>query len=83
MILPVAGINCRGTVRLTRPPAAAYRCPTLSPLAPATESSARVYWTAFIGLFFDYYDLFLFIYLEKVLAGHFGLSDSASSASIT
>ncbi|MEO6875439.1 MAG: MFS transporter [Opitutaceae bacterium] len=45
-----------------------------------TLSPVRVYWTAFIGLFFDYYDLFLFIYLEKVLAGHFGLSDSASSA---
>lgn len=43
-------------------------------------SPARVYWTAFIGLFFDYYDLFLFIYLEKVLAAHFGLGDAASSA---
>ena len=43
-------------------------------------SAARVYWTAFIGLFFDYYDLFLFIYLEKVLAGSFGLSGSQSSA---
>jgi MFS family permease len=49
-------------------------------VAPATESAARVYWTAFIGLFFDYYDLFLFIYLEKVLAGHFGLSGAQSSA---
>jgi MFS family permease len=47
---------------------------------PATLSPARVYWTAFIGLFFDYYDLFLFIYLEKVLAGHFGLAAGASNA---
>ena len=43
-------------------------------------SAARVYWTAFIGLFFDYYDLFLFIYLEKVLAAQFGLSGQESSA---
>jgi len=43
-------------------------------------SPARVYWTAFIGLFFDYYDLFLFIYLEKVLAAHFALSGTASNA---
>lgn len=43
-------------------------------------SPVRVYWTAFIGLFFDYYDLFLFIYLEKVLAAHFALSGTASSA---
>lgn len=48
-------------------------------MAPATESSARAYWTAFIGLFFDYYDLFLFIYLEKVLAAAFGLSGTESS----
>ena len=40
----------------------------------------RVYWTAFIGLFFDYYDLYLFVYLEKVLAGHFGLSVGESNA---
>ena len=43
-------------------------------------SATRVYWTAFIGLFFDYYDLFLFIYLEKVLAAHFALSGAASDA---
>ena len=42
-------------------------------------SPARVYWTAFPGLFFDYYDLYLFIYLEKVLAGEFGLSAAASN----
>jgi len=40
---------------------------------------ARVYWTAFIGLFFDYYDLYLFVYLEKTLAGHFQLSGGESS----
>lgn len=40
----------------------------------------RVYWTAFIGLFFDYYDLYLFVYLEKVLAAHFGLSVGQSNA---
>ncbi len=43
-------------------------------------SPARVYWTAFIGLFFDYYDLYLFVYLEKVLAADFGLSVGASNA---
>ena len=48
----------------------------VSPKLPA----ARIYWTAFIGLFFDYYDLFLFIYLEKVLAAQFGLSAVGSSA---
>lgn len=49
-------------------------------MAGPTLSPSRVYWTAFIGLFFDYYDLFLFIYLEKVLAAHFGLSGTESSA---
>ena len=50
--------------------------------APAhgAESTTRVYWTAFIGLFFDYYDLFLFIYLEKTLAAEFALSSTASNA---
>ncbi|HWL16135.1 MAG TPA: MFS transporter [Opitutus sp.] len=43
-------------------------------------SPSRVYWTAFIGLFFDYYDLYLFVYLEKVLAAHFGLSVAESNA---
>lgn len=43
-------------------------------------SPARVYWTAFIGLFFDYYDLYLFVYLEKVLAAHFGLAVGESNA---
>jgi MFS family permease len=42
------------------------------------ESTARVYWTAFIGLFFDYYDLYLFVYLEKVLAARFALDAQAS-----
>ena len=40
---------------------------------------ARVYWTAFIGLFFDYYDLYLFIYLEKTLAAFFSLTPVQSS----
>jgi MFS family permease len=40
----------------------------------------RVYWTALIGLFFDYYDLYLFIYLEKILAAQFALSTSQSNA---
>ncbi len=43
-------------------------------------SARRVYWTAFVGLFFDYYDLYLFVYLEKVLAAHFGLSVAESDA---
>ena len=38
------------------------------------ESSAKVYWTAFIGLFFDYYDLYLFVYLDRVLGEAFGMS---------
>lgn len=45
---------------------------------PASESPARVYWTAFIGLFFDYYDLYLFIYLQKVLATAFALTEPQS-----
>lgn len=40
---------------------------------------APVYWTAFIGLFFDYYDLFLFIYLEGVLAAHFLMTQAQSN----
>jgi MFS family permease len=39
-----------------------------------SESPARVYWTAFVGLFFDYYDLYLFVYLGKVLATDFALT---------
>lgn len=45
---------------------------------PSPESPARVYWTAFVGLFFDYYDLYLFIYLQKVLEGYFALTESQS-----
>ena len=41
-------------------------------------SALPVYWTAFIGLFFDYYDLYLFIYLQKVLATHFALTEPQS-----
>ncbi|MBL4575458.1 MAG: MFS transporter [Opitutaceae bacterium] len=40
-----------------------------------TRSSLKVYWTAFIGLFFDYYDLFLFVYLDHVLVSFFDLSE--------
>jgi AAHS family cis,cis-muconate transporter-like MFS transporter len=47
--------------------------------APATESTARIYWTAFVGLFFDYYDLYLFVYLEKFLAKEFALGATESS----
>jgi fucose permease len=47
---------------------------------PGSQSSpARIYWTAFIGLLFDYYDLYLFVYLEKVLADHFTLTPGASN----
>ncbi|MDD3180666.1 MAG: MFS transporter [Opitutaceae bacterium] len=42
-------------------------------------SRAKIYWTAFIGLFFDYYDLYLFVYLEKGLAAHFALTDAQSN----
>ncbi len=46
---------------------------------PNSESLRRVYWTAFIGLFFDYYDLYLFVYLEKTLAAHFALTTAQSN----
>jgi len=46
----------------------------------APTSSARVYWTAFIGLLFDYYDLYLFIYLERTLADAFRLTVARSDA---
>jgi predicted MFS family arabinose efflux permease len=49
-------------------------------VVPSPESSRRVYWTAFIGLFFDYYDLYLFVYLEKTLAAQFALSPAQSNA---
>jgi putative MFS transporter len=42
-------------------------------------SSSRIYWTAFIGLLFDYYDLYLFIYLDRVLAAEFSLTPAASN----
>lgn len=48
--------------------------------ATSAPSAARVYWTAFIGLLFDYYDLYLFVYLEKTLAAHFALTQEASDA---
>jgi predicted MFS family arabinose efflux permease len=51
--------------------------PASAPSSP--ESAARIYWTAFIGLFFDYYDLYLFIYLEKILAAEFALTVAQSS----
>lgn len=43
-------------------------------MVPAPESPARVYWTAFIGLLFDYYDLYLFVYLANTLTGAFALT---------
>lgn len=52
----------------------------VSVVVEKSESTVRVYWTAFIGLFFDYYDLFLFIYLEKTLVAEFSLSTAASNA---
>ena len=53
----------------------------VSPMAAShcQPSPARIYWTAFIGLLFDYYDLYLFIYLERVLAGEFSLTPAASN----
>lgn len=50
----------------------------MSSVAKPLESAARVYWTAFTGLFFDYYDLYLFVYLEKVLAREFALTAGQS-----
>jgi len=43
-------------------------------------SPVRVYWTAFVGLFFDYYDLYLFIYLERTFTAQFALSTAQSNA---
>lgn len=45
----------------------------------AAPSPATIYWTAFVGLFFDYYDLYLFVYLERALAAEFALSAAQSS----
>ena len=50
----------------------------MSSESPPNESPWRVYGTAFIGLFFDYYDLYLFVYLEKVLAKEFALTAGQS-----
>ena len=47
--------------------------------SPGPPSHARIYWTAFIGLLFDYYDLYLFVYLEHVLAAQFSLAPGASN----
>jgi hypothetical protein len=44
------------------------------------SSTVRIYWTAFIGLLFDYYDLYLFVYLERTLAAQFALTPAASNA---
>lgn len=44
------------------------------------ESPTRVYWTAFVGLLFDYYDLYLFVYLERTLAAQFALGRADSDA---
>lgn len=49
----------------------------MSTARPST--SAAIYWTPFIGLFFDYYDLYLFVYLERTLAAHFALSTAQSN----
>lgn len=59
-----------------------FRRPITLPMVPAAQpmTNARVYWTAFIGLFFDYYDLYLFVYLEKTLALHFALTATQSNA---
>src|SRR5438132_488047 len=57
----------------------AHRGQVSLPTSPA-RSPLTVYWTAFVGLFFDYYDLYLFVYLEKVLAGAFQLTGSQSNA---
>ena len=43
-------------------------------MVKSPESAARVYWTAFIGLFFDYYDLYLFVYLANTLTAVFALT---------
>ncbi len=47
--------------------------------ARAAPSPATIYWTAFVGLFFDYYDLYLFVYLERALAAEFALTPTQSS----
>ena len=47
--------------------------------SPGPTSHTRIYWTAFIGLLFDYYDLYLFVYLEHVLAAQFSLAPGAGN----
>ena len=46
----------------------------MASVGKSSKSAARVYWTAFTGLFFDYYDLYLFIYLANTLTAQFGLT---------
>lgn len=53
--------------------------PSVASLHLRLPSSAKIYWTAFVGLFFDYYDLYLFVYLERALAAEFALSATQSS----
>lgn len=50
----------------------------VSSVTPTPASSSRIFWTAFIGLFFDYYDYYLFIQLEKFLAVEFALTADQS-----
>lgn len=51
----------------------------VSTSSPRPLSSVGVFGTAFVGLFFDYYDLYLFVYLERTLAAAFGLTPAASN----
>lgn len=53
--------------------------PSVASLHLRLPSPAKIYWTAFVGLFFDYYDLYLFVYLERALAAEFALSATQSS----
>lgn len=53
--------------------------PSVASLDFRPPSPAKIYWTAFVGLFFDYYDLYLFVYLERALAAEFALSATQSS----
>ena len=68
-----SGLSEASVIRATHPP-------PVPAGDPGAFAAARVYWTAFIGLLFDYYDLYLFVYLEKTLAAEFALTEYGSDA---
>ncbi|MEO6003037.1 MAG: MFS transporter [Opitutus sp.] len=66
-------------MRRLAPDGVNYHLSRVTSSASKALSASAVYWTAFIGLFFDYYDLYLFVYLEKVIAADLNLSSTTSN----